>query len=371
MPSDESKKGVNILDPKQLLRFAQDTSSEGRRQLAGAVSAFFAEHRLSENEQRLASDILLNLLRQAEIDLRQALAERIAVQENVPYDLVIYLANDEISVARNVLMHSPVLQDVNLLHVIATQGEEHWRAIAERPSLSPLVADRLIDTNDPDTVLRLIDNQRGRLQKGSMKKILKMAALSEYLQAPLLRRPEVDADAAAKIYMVVSHALQEQITERFPMSGAAVERAFASLVQEFTDELEDRSDVSSALLMLAGRLQERGDITPDMMLRTLRRGQVGFFIALFSARTGFAPDVVTRMIRHGGGKAFILVCRSLRMMKSEFASLFLLSRGIRTSDKIVDQRELAMALKYYDVLKDFDVERIIKGWQKDPEQIEH
>jgi hypothetical protein len=57
------------------------------------------------------------------------------------------------------------------------------------------------------------------------------------------------------------------------------------------------------------------------------------------------------------------------MMKSEFASLFLLSRGIRTGDKIVDQRELAMALKYFDALKDFDVGRIVKSWQKNPAQV--
>jgi hypothetical protein len=72
------------------------------------------------------------------------------------------------------------------------------------------------------------------------------------------------------------------------------------------------------------------------------------------------------MIQKDGGRPFVIGCRSIGMMKSEFASLFLLSRGIRTGDKIVDQRELALALKYFDALKDFDVGRIVKSWAKDP-----
>jgi uncharacterized protein (DUF2336 family) len=364
--SSGDNKGVNILDPKELLLFAQDTSPDGRGKLATAISTFFDEHDLNEVEQRLAGEIIMNLVRQAETDLREALAERMSVQENVPQEVILFFANDQISVARKVLTHSPVLKDIDLLFVIQSQSQDHWRAIAKRDAISPTIADRLIDTNDPGTVLELVSNQRVRLQKSAMKKIFRVATVSEDLQAPLLRRPEVDSEMATSLFMVVSHALRKELTERFPMSAQTIERSFEILVQELTAEARGSSEVSSEMGAIAKRFRERDEITPDLLIRTLRRGQMGFFIALFAEKAEFPHAAVVRMIQKDGGKPFIVTCRGINMMKAEFASLFLLSRGIRTGDKIVDQRELAMALKYFDALKDFDVSRIVRSWVRDP-----
>lgn len=357
-------RGVNILDPKLLLECAQDTSEHGRTRLAKAVSHFFEDQELNEHEQRLASEILMNLIRQAELDLRQALSERLAVQDRVPHELVVFLANDELSVAKPVLMHSPLLNDVDLMHVISNRGVEHSVAIAQRGQISPMVADRLIDKGDPKVVMSLIDNQRIHLQKGSIKKLVKVALVSEELQAPLLRRPEIDAEVAVDLYMVVSQALRNEISTRFTLPPSMVDQALDTLVHELSNEAHGARATSRHMMTLAHRFRERSDITPDLMIKTLRRGQVAFFLALFATRLQMQPEQVMGMIQKDGGKAFVVACRHIRMLKSEFASIFLLSRGIRTGDKIVDQRELAMALKHYDSLKDFDVERIIQAWTR-------
>jgi uncharacterized protein (DUF2336 family) len=357
------------LDPQQLLQFAQDMSGAGRARLAGAVSSFFEERELTEREQRLASEILLNLIRQAETDLREALAERLAALDNVPVELIVFLANDDISVARPVLLHSPILNDIDLVYIITAKGHDHWRTIASRESLSPVVADRLIDTQDPGAILNLIDNERVHLQKGSMKKLVRASIRSEELHAPLLRRPEVDAEVASDLYMIVSQALRRDIMEKFAPPVEMIEKSMEALVDELCHESHGERFASPEMTALAQRLQERGGISPEILIRTLRRGQTGFFVALFAERAGFAPEQVVRMIQKEHGRHFIVACRSLGMMKSEFASIFLLSRGVRTGDKIVDQRELAMALRQFDTLKDFDVARIMKSWLKNPEML--
>lgn len=366
---EEEMKGVNVLDPRQLQRFTQDRTEAGRYRLASAVAQFFEQDNLNETELFLAGEIMLNLIKQAEIDLRQALAERLSVQENVPTEIIVFLANDSISVARPVLERSPVLKDIDLVYIIASKGEDYWKSIASRGQLSPIVVDRLIDTGNPATVLNLIDNQRLTLQKNSLKKIIKISLQSEELQAPLLRRPEIEGDLAIDLYMCVSEALRREISDRFKINPALIENSLGALVEELSMEAKGIQQVTPEMTKLAKRFGERGEISPDLMIKTLRRGQLSFFIALFSEKTGFAPEVVVRMIQKDSGKPFALACRSIRMMKSEFASVFLLSRGIRSGDKIVDQRELAMALKYYDAVKELDVQRIIKSWAKNPEMI--
>lgn len=360
---------VNILDPKALLQLAQDSSGAGRAHLARAISDFFKEHHLSENEQSLACDILMNLIRQAEIDLREALAENLSTQDGVPPGLIIFLANDEISVARSVLMHSPVLKDFDLIDVIDAKGTEHWQAVAQRALISPLIADKLIDTKDPSVILKLVDNQRARLQKQTLKKLIKAAIVSQEVQAPLLRRPEIDADMATDLYLIVAQALRKEIADKFPINAAQVEKSFELIVQELSNEARGYSRVSDEMKALAVRFAERGDISTDLLIKVLRRGQMGFFVALFSCKSGFQAESVVRMIQKEGSKPFIVVCRAMGMMKAEFASLFLLSRGIRSGDKIVDQRELAMALKDFDALKETDAARIVKVWLQNPEKI--
>lgn len=368
-PSKDIFRGVNILDPKDLLSWAQDNSDAGRQKLAKAVSQFFEDRQLNETEQSLASEILLNLIRQAELDLREALAERLSVHKNIPPEVIVYLANDHIAVARQVLMHSPVLNDVDLVYIISSKGEDHSRLIAQRDGISPLVADRLIDGGDVETMLNLIDNQRAHLQKASMKKLAKASLRSEELQAPLLRRPEVDTDIAIDLYMIVSQALRKEIAERFLLPPQVLEQSLEDLIHELSNEAKGMRETTSDMVSLARRFEERKDISADLMIKTLRRGQVGFFLALFAERTGLMPDHVVRMVQKDGGKPFVVACRHIGMMKSEFASIFLLSRGIRTGDKIVDQRELAMALKNFDAIRDFDVQRIMKTWVNNPDLI--
>lgn len=371
--SDETSKievkEVNILDPKQLLAFAQDTSEAGRSQLTNAVATFFDEHSLNEAEQKIASEILVNLVKQAEVDLRQSLAERLSTQENVPAEVILFLANDVISVAKPILLHSPLLRDIDLIQIISSRGSDHWRSISERQELSPIIVDRLIDMNDPETALRLIANERVVFPKNCIRKLVKVSLRSEELQAPLLRRPEIDSDTAIDLYLCVSQALRREIVERFSIPESVIDKAIENLVQELSYEAKGIRQVTPEMLTLAQRFMERGEINADLLIKTLRRGQISFFIALFSKKSGFPSDVVVKLVQKEGGKSFTIVCRSLGMMKSEFASIFLLSRGIRTGDKIVDQRELAMVLKYYDSIKDFDVQRIMKSWQKNSDFI--
>lgn len=367
--AEPTKTGVNILDPRQLLACAQDSSSQGRAKLAEAVSTFFSENKMTDHEQALASEIMFNLIRQAEIDLREALSERLSILENIPAEIAIYLANDEISVARHVLMHSPVLNDVDLIYTISNKQKEHWQVIAQREGISATVADRLIDTKDPGTVLNLIDNQRVNLQKSSLKKLVKVALRSEELQAPLLRRPEIDTDIAIDLYMIVSQALRKEIAARFNFSSHAIDQAMEGIIQDLSNEAKGLSETTPDMVKMAHKFEEHRENTPDLMIKTLRRGQLGFFLALFAERTRLPLSGVSRLLEKDGGKHFVVACRSISMMKSEFASLFLLSRGIRTGDKIVDQRELAMALKSFDAIKDHDVQRIMGAWIKNPEMI--
>jgi len=309
--TEEQELEVNILDPKQLLQYAQDTTKIGKFRLANAVAQFFDEKKLSKAEQDLTSEIMLNLIRQAELDLREALAERLSVLSNVPSEVIVYLANATISVARPILQHSPVLSDVDLIYIIASKDEDYWDSIAKRKKIGSVVANRLIDTGNPKTILSLIDNQRVVLQKNCLKKLIKVSLKSEELQASLLRRPEIDGDLAVGLYTCASKYLRKEIAEQFNLPVAVIETALESLVEELSQEVKGSRQVTSEMVALARRFMERNEISPDLMIKTLRRGQISFFIALFATKISFTSEAVLKLLQKDDGKSFALACRSV------------------------------------------------------------
>ena len=366
LPSSEEK-GINILNQQELMAYAADHSEAGRQRLAKAVSDFFHGKHLNDHEKDMSSEILMNLIRQAEVDLRGMLAEMLALEPNVPREAIVFLANDDISVAKHILIQSQCLHESDLLFVISSKSYQHWQAIAKRPSLSPAVTDKLIDTGDFMTVMNLIENQQTQLQKPSLKKMFKVATRSERLQAPLMRRPEIDNELAIDLYMVVSSVLRVELTQRFDIPATLIERAADGMIHELTKATQGQHDVSPEMMSLAKKFNDSGDISPALMIRTLRRGQIGFFLALLAEKSGLPPEQVTRLLEKDGGKHLVVPCRLIGMMKSEFASIYMLSRGIGgEKNKIIDQNVMAAALRAFDGLKDHDIQKIMSSWRKNP-----
>ena len=356
-------------DSRQFLKLAQDTTPTGRYALANAVSKFFEHDDLDKIEHHLVVEIMMNLIRRTELDLREALAERLSLLDNVPAEVIIFLANDEISVAHPVLQRSPVLNDVDLIYIISSKGAAHWQSIAQREELNPSVVRRLVDTGDAGTALHIIANQSITLHKNTMSRLVKLSLIAEDIQGVLLRRPEIDEELAVQMYACVSKAVRREITKRFNISPVVIDAALDSLVAELSEEARGQQRVTREMAMLARRFKERGDITPAMMTKALRRGQMSFFIALMAGQIGLAHEFVMQLMTKEATKSFAVACRSIGMMKSEFASIYLLSQSLRTGDKTVDQKELAGALKHYDHIKDADVQRIRKEWSRHVEGI--
>lgn len=335
---------------------------------AEAIAQVLCKEHLTTNEAQRATELTMDLIRQAEVDLRQALAERLALETKVPVEIIIFLANDEIAVAESVLCKSPVLSEHDLSYIIAGKDGPYWRAIARRTSISTAIADKLVNTGDTSTMRSLLDNKDVVLSKGSMKKIIGASVVDESLQAPIMQRPEMDATLATTLYTCVGHALKSEIARRFPLEAEAIEEALEDLVAEFSRSAAGLHEPTPEMAALSSRFHERNGITADLMIRTLRRGQVGFFVSLFSARTGLKAQDALRLMRKDSGHAFALACRAIGISKAEFASLFMLAGDVR-GQRVTSPEILAKTLTYYEALREFDVQRVMTSWIRNPSLI--
>lgn len=371
MPKDIADKTIKTqqtFNPNDLVILAKDHSQEGRHRLTREITDIF-EHDLNEHEKKLAGDILLTLLKKAEADFKEILAERLSFLDHVPRSVILNLADDKISISSHILKNSLILQEKDLLTLIKSKTPEHWQFIAQRPALSHNVMDSLIDTGDVDTACTLIQNENITMPAGTVNKLTRMAIHQDRLHKPLIQRPELNNALAAQLYVVVSEELRLELQDKHALDQEVLDNAMDGILNELLHDTFGTKSVPADVRAIARKTAERETINVNMLIKALRRGQQSFFIALFSLWIDIPEDKILEVIEHQNGYGLVVICRAKGVQKSEFATLFLLSRGLRSGDKIVNQSELGRALEIFDTLKSHDAKRLLTIWRKFPDRI--
>lgn len=308
---------------------------------------------LTESEKLLAGDILINMIRQASADLRSSLTERLAVRDSLPSSLLHFLAYGEIDVAEAVLLYSPLLSSTDLLYIIQSKSEDHWRVIARRAEISDKVCLSLASKNDVDTNINLLRNQSVDLSEEPLKLMSTVVSHSDEFAGEFIEYKHLPKELAVSIYWHVSVAMRHLIANQFPLKDTELDRAMEDCIQDFTDTM--MKDVtsfkpSSLMLEIARNYAARDAIVESFLVNVLRRRQGRFFVALFAEKTGLDAHTVVELMSQKGGQGMAVACRATKVSKEAFVSLFLLSRAITSPSEIVNADELKMAMRYYDGL---------------------
>jgi uncharacterized protein (DUF2336 family) len=342
---------VRLYDSHKLYGLAKDKKPLARAELTSAVSELL-EMSLSPRESELIADVLIGLMRQAEMELRQALAERLSIMDNVPLRLILQIANDEINVAGSVLRNSPVLGDLDLIYIIKAKGADYWRAIAARKSISNHVMNVLAETRDFDTAMALVQNNNITLTNHVLVALSDLAQQHDVLATPLAYREEMTSEIAARLYKFAGDELKKYITENFTISASEIERTIDDIVLDLVDSgSASEFEPSNALLKAADRYKEKGLLTVQMMIGTLRRGQISSFVAQFSRFSGLSPKTIEDVLTQPNGQGLAVACKAFNIVKSDFVSIYLLTSRVRTRGKMVDVQDMTKAVEYFNRIK--------------------
>src|SRR5262245_28186021 len=106
--------GGELLNLKTL---AENRAGFARSALFDRVAGllFEGEGELTPEVRTLIDQILTGLIKHVEGEVRAKVAKRLSTLKTAPHDLTKLLANDTIEIARPILHHSPVLDDIDLV----------------------------------------------------------------------------------------------------------------------------------------------------------------------------------------------------------------------------------------------------------------
>ncbi len=358
-------------DLHSLLQLALDKSIEGREQLTTRIAqlSLEREHMLSDQERDLMFDILDKLIHEFEVPIRQRLAERLSRNAAAPHALVVALANEEFAVAHPVLLRSTLLSDEELIRIIQHRSRQHQIAIARRRDLSEAVSDELVNTQDSDVITALLENHSARISKATLAYLAEQAEHIDSYQEPLVRRQDLTAELATRLYWVVAASLRSEILQNYDIHPTALDDALESSVLETVEESRNGNggdNMEKTAAELARSMAAERPVNAALLIKTLRQGQVPLFEALFEEWTKISMPRRAEILYGPGGEGLAIACLALGVTKQDFATLFLLSRSAGSGGQKTSPGDLARATRLFDKTKREDAQHVLRSWQRDP-----
>ena len=352
----------------EIFTLAREKTESSRVRLAGILAdVFLSGSNLSEREQLLVNEIIDELLSNTTPQIRQMLAERLAPSSQVPHRVILSLACDaDARVAGPVLRQNTALKDEDLIFIVEAHGKDHAIVIAQRAEIAEAVVDALVATGDIQVMAVVAENLGAHLNARTLHVMIEAARFGHVLHEPLARRPELTAEMGLQLYWWMESELRRMMVKRFGITAGQIDHALENAITDMLTGVEADAHDEFAMQKVALWLAERESISPKVMIQCLRMGFFKLFAQIMALKTGLDINLVEMMIAEDGGRSVSVLCRSIDIDKASFVSIFLLSRGARTGEQIVNPKELSSALQAFDKLAASTAKGLIEGWKKDP-----
>ncbi len=337
-----------VFDAESLMLLAREKSAESRSRLSQIIVDLFDNQAsvLTERQRTLMYGILQTVIGDIESSVRQAVAGRLALMDDVPRELVSQLANDEANIAFPILSKSGLLRDNDLVEIIKLRTEEHMLAITMRRNVSETVTQALVDAGHEPVIISLLKNANAKISETTMEYLVEQSQRVDSFQEPILNRDDLNPQLAKRMFLWVSAALRQHIISEFDLDKSTVDE----LLEQVTSEeisgkpLPEKKKVDQ----LADVLKDEGLVTVDMLLTALNEGEVPLFIALFSKVTKLREHLVQRLLFEQGGEGLAITCKAIGMSPDEFARLFELSKVAKAGTQEEIEKRLPLVASFYE-----------------------
>lgn len=364
--------GMAAVDPDQLrdlIGLAQRRAGDSRRALFENISDLFvsAEGHLSDRERALMRDILAKLVSEIETEVRRSLSERLAQSDAAPPDLVSLLANDEIAVARPLLLNSRLLDDPELIEIVKHRTLEHRMAVAAREGLSIDVTDALIDYGEEEVVARLVENHDAQISRLAMDYLVDQSRRVDRFREPLLRRPDLPPVLAHRMFWWVSASLRRHILDTFSVDVVELDQHIELATEDVVAEAGE-DDTLSPAEALAAEMQSKNLLTERFLVQALREGQVSMFVAGLALLLDVDAKTANHIVYDPGGEGLALACKAIDFGRANFATVFLLTRGAyegHVTNVVTNPQKLNEILRFFDGVPRSNAQRAIRYWHRD------
>jgi len=320
----------NTLSKSDVERLLRDPSADTRAEVAAKVARQVGGTKLSQEERSIAEDIVRVLTRDAAIRVRQALSEQLKESRSVPHDVALALARDVDQVALPILAHSLVLSDDDLVEIIRASGGAKQAAIAARESVSEIVADAIVEADEPTAVATLVGNDGAQLKETTLQRVLDRHSEDDDIKEPMAKRTQLPVTVLERLVVAASVGLRDVLTRRSDLPGNLASDLVLNTRERATASLLSPTSPAADALQLAQHLKQSGRLSASLILRAICLGDLTFVEAAFSVLADIPVHNARLLMYDAGPLGFKAVFERCRL-PAEFFELFRI--GLRVAQQ--------------------------------------
>ncbi len=309
-------------DISRLLNPVQAT--EARIDVSAKIANNYQKTTLNKDEAIVAEQIFRLLARDTELNVRKQLSERLKTSGALPRDIALTMANDVAEVALPMLECSKVLNDRDLLELIAaTDDVLRHTAIAKREEVSDYVVNGLLDHSDkPEVACALARNEGAVLNEDVMQRMIARHQGTTQVMDMLASRPALPLTIAEKVIAHVSDHLKTHVARTYHVGIETLAKPVQQQSREAATLALIRENISTEEMQkLVEQLLTFDRLTPSLMLAALAQGYVGFFTMSIAVMAGIPAENALKLIKDRGGLGFRALFNKLKLPPEYFTTL--------------------------------------------------
>jgi uncharacterized protein (DUF2336 family) len=288
--------------------------------------------RVNAFERSMTSDLLIEILRDANVDERVRVAQRLCSLIDAPSALARLLVRDVIEVASPVLELCTSLCDTELIDCAKNATVKHRLLIAARRDVSELVCEALVEPMEAPVIEAVLRNETARLSANALE-ILVAATREHSRMIPLLlRRPELRPSHAYILFWWADADARRTILQRFAVSREVLQEAASDVfslaaAENWADPLSRK-----ALQFIERRQRNRAAIEKspfkslEEAVAAAQDGMTREIAEEISYLSGLKPTTGAKIFTDAGGEPIAILCKATGLPKAAIKALW---RGLR------------------------------------------
>ena len=342
-----------------------------RRQLAKRLSDVIcipASH-LTPQERHMAGDVLVELLRDADVKLRESVAKRLVMLNEAPRTILVILAKDVIEVARHVLEESNSLSDSDLIQICRKVSGEHRKVIARRRKVSDSVVDAIVEFLEEDVVETLLKNKGASFSETALQRILTVSRSHQPYVKLLAQRDELRPSHGLTMFWWAEPENRKKILHRFAVTRNVLQESCEDLFPRAAAEGWSDAAVRKALQFIERRQRNRAamersefDTLEQAIDAAVASGLTRKLTEEISYIAGVKPATGAQILTDKSGEAIAILCKAPGLKRDYVEKIWRsLKRPLHGLDGETHP-DLARVLRAYDVISTDKAQTVLRYW---------
>ena len=342
-----------------------------RRQLSKRLADVICipASQLTPQERHMAGDVLVELLRTADMDIRKSVAKRLVMLNEAPRTILVMLAKDEIEIARHVLENSKSLTDSDLIQISQKVSGAHRAVIAKRRHVSDAVVDAMVQFLEEDVVEALLKNKNAHFSETAIQRILTVSRSHQPYVGLLVKRDELRPSHGLTMFWWATTANRKKILHRFAVTRKVLQESCGDLFPKAAADGWSDAGVRKALQFIERRQRNRAAIERseyeglEAAIETAEvQGLTRQLTEEISYMAGIKPATGAQILTDKGGEGIAILCKAPGLKREYIEKIWrALKRPVHEIDETIHP-SLARVYETYDVISTDKAQTVLRYW---------